>query len=171
MGHVQRLLTCHADPNLTNAYGRTPLHSAAARPSGRVDPTMIIRYLHAARADPNIGTCDGTTPLHVACGIGNAAVVATLASIGADIHAFDAQNRSPLWFSIFRKSLPCCNSLLEFLADPCRLVYKGNVSALAYAIDTRQHEVVEVLQAHVCDNLELLVRAAKHDLGESFREE
>jgi Ca2+-binding EF-hand superfamily protein len=167
--HVQRLLACHADPRLANAYGQTPLHGAAGRRTERVDPTVLIHNLCAAQADPNVSTADGTTPLHVACAAGQAETVATLAYLGADVHARDAQNRGPLWLSVIRKSLPCCCALLEFLADPCRRE-KGGRTALAYASQTRQGEIAETLIAHVQDNYKVLLRAAVSDAGNSFKE-
>jgi len=167
---VRRILSCNADPNIPNAFGRTPLHAAANRNAGRVDPVEFVRALYAAQADPNISTADGTTPLHVACGRGATATVAMLAYIGADVHARDSQSRSPLWLTLLRKSLPSCRALMEFLADPCRLD-KGGRSALAYAIQTRQDAVVETLTAHVQDNYEVMLKAAAQDLGPAFDEQ
>lgn len=167
--HVRRLLARGADPRQANIYGRTPLHAAAARPFGRVDPVLIIQHLAAAQADPNTSTGDGTTPLHVACAAGHAPAVARLAYVGANVHALDCMNRSPLWFSVFRKSPPCCEALLEMLADPCRHAKSGR-TVMQYAIETRQVTFIKMFRAHVQDNYEYLVKAAARDLGDFFEE-
>lgn len=174
---LQRILACRADPRLTNAFGRTPLHSAAARQAGRVDPTLLIQHLCMAKADASASTADGTTPLHIACGAGQASSVAMLGYMGADVNAHDAQNRNPLWLSVFRKSVPCCQALLESLADPCRRS-KGDRTPLAMAIQNassrgmkpRQDALVEIMTQHVQVNYEVLMKAAARDLEGHFEE-
>lgn len=52
------MLEAGADPNLTDEFGRTPLHWAARRAS------HCVKLLLAAGADPNVVDSHSTTPLH-----------------------------------------------------------------------------------------------------------
>jgi len=162
---VQMLLQLGADPKQANAYGRTPLHRAAARHPGRVQPANFIYLLCGAGADPSACTTDGTAPLHVAASARHVSAVSALCAAGADVNACDAQWRSPLWFGVFADSVPCCAALLEALADPCRRVPgrhdRGGDTVMEYAEVSRRHDVVALLREFVRLNCENLAQAAE----------
>jgi len=165
---VRRLLACGADARLANSFGRTPLHAAASRLSGKVvDPVVLVREIFIAQGDPNAQSPNGSTPLHVACSMGHVPTVDALCQANANINILDKKRRSPLYLSIIRRSIPCCSLLLRFLALPAydsnidgghaelgknveRLNAHSNIGAcVAYAVSTRQEEIAELLQAHL----------------------
>lgn len=93
------LLAAGANPNNSDAQGRTPLYIAASQGN---EAACQLLLAHGALADFS-GTEDGATPL-LGCLKANAhpsdkmAVVQTLLAAGANIHARDTQGRTPLFY-------------------------------------------------------------------------
>lgn len=143
------LLQLGADPRHANIHGWTALHRAAQRPPGRVDCTRVIQLLVAAGANVNAMTPTKATPLHSACGAGRPLAVAILCHLGAEANAHDAQNRSPLFFTVFKGQVECAKHLLAAHADPCRNDCNDH-SCMELAIQYRQYDIMELLkkQAH-----------------------
>jgi ankyrin repeat protein len=57
---IKLLLDMHADVNLPNVYGQTPLHDAACRGYGE-----IYQYLVENGANPRVYNQDGLTPAYL----------------------------------------------------------------------------------------------------------
>jgi len=139
------LLQMGADPRQANVYGLTALHRAADRPPGRVDCTRVIQLLVSAGAEINAMTPTKTTPLHSASAAGRPLAVAMLCHLGADANAHDAQNRSPLFFSVFKGHVECAKHLLAAHADPCRNDCNDH-SCMELAIMYRQYDIIDLLK-------------------------
>lgn len=78
---VQQTIICHhADPNSTDALGRTALHLAA-----EADNVPIITFLLQNGANPNQKSNEGLTPADIALEAGNQSIVQLLAQQGGQI--------------------------------------------------------------------------------------
>jgi len=163
--HLQSLLACRADPNIPDAYGRSPLHRVAARGAEcrGLDPTLLVQVLCVAKADLQARMPDNTTALHVACSMGNPLVAATLCHLRADPNVRDDSARSCMFFAVNRDDVPCCKVLLRALADPCR-DDKDDSTAIAYAIEHRRDEIYALMREHVQENCATLLPAALDEL-------
>jgi hypothetical protein len=82
---VQTLLSFHADPDLTDGQGMTPLHVCAASGESSVDHASITTMLINAGADTVARDDEGRTPLQVAAMKGNVMVLSTLLSCGVSM--------------------------------------------------------------------------------------
>jgi uncharacterized protein len=100
---VDFLIEKNADVNSKDNEDNTPLHYSASRPPfGKgLHQEGIPRALITAGADVNATSWNGTTPLHNAAGSGLKDVVQLLISNGADIHAKDRHDRTPLTLAEF----------------------------------------------------------------------
>ncbi len=87
------------DVNITDGYGRTPIHYASAKGF-----TKIAELLIKNGADVNVKDDRGITPLHLATKNGHLEVVQLLVRNGADVNAKDDYGRTPLhyssWFAV-----------------------------------------------------------------------
>jgi hypothetical protein len=104
---VERLLAAGADIDVSNRWGRTPLHVAARRGCARV-----ARLLLDAGADPNAVTAEGWTPLHVAARSGHRELMDLLESNGADGTRVDSNGKTA--DAVWRPRPP------EIAIDPAR---------------------------------------------------
>lgn len=87
---VASLLSAGADPDATDADGRTALMAAVLL--GRAD---VVGTLLDAGADPDAADAAGSTPLHVAARFGMDSVAARLVAARADVDARDRAGRTP----------------------------------------------------------------------------
>ncbi|XP_034949608.1 ankyrin-1-like [Chelonus insularis] len=91
---VKVLLDNHANPNVTNHCGQTPLHFICF---GETESTLkIIQLLLKHNADIEAVDEEGRTPLFEACNSENIGAVVGLLRYGANINILDQKNRSPL---------------------------------------------------------------------------
>lgn len=86
---VKRLLSLHADPNVTNCLGRSPLHQAVMR-----DEAEIVTELLTYGANPNLPDSDGWTPVHFAVHLGNLKALTALAPYQPDFSQKNKSDRS-----------------------------------------------------------------------------
>eukprot|EP01118_Nematostelium_gracile_P019811 TRINITY_DN933_c0_g1_i5.p1 TRINITY_DN933_c0_g1~~TRINITY_DN933_c0_g1_i5.p1 ORF type:complete len:259 (+),score=76.51 TRINITY_DN933_c0_g1_i5:49-777(+) len=91
---INILLKNGAKVNLTDAYGATPLHRAAANKSKSSLP--IVQLLIENGANINAQDKEGTTPLHIACQEDNEGVAMAIVNAGADVEIKNELDRSPL---------------------------------------------------------------------------
>lgn len=114
------LLKHGADANALNNDGRTPLHEACRQGGG----WMLLSALLKHGAQLGAVTPDGSTPLHEACFVRYVASEEITKSItflienGADIHARDHINYTPLHTACTSGNLSAISTLLEHGADP-----------------------------------------------------
>jgi hypothetical protein len=87
---VEACLRMHAEPNVPDANGETPLHLAA-----RHGHPGIVRRLIEAGADTALGNPRGETPLHVAAQHKRAQCCLELMAAGADPGQLDNAGRKP----------------------------------------------------------------------------
>jgi ankyrin repeat protein len=123
---VQLLLSKGATASLPNRFGVTPLGSA---PTGR--RVEIAQLLLQKGLDVNAGTTDAgrvtngpidrlkVTALHNAAAMGPVEMVRTLLKGGADVHARDSRNLTPLFFALATEypSIEMVQTLLQAGAD------------------------------------------------------
>ncbi len=79
-----------------DAYGRTPLHHAAA--DGDIEK---CKELLTAGADPNAQDDNGWTALHFASQANSAKATAALVEAGAQLELRDSYGNTPLWRAVF----------------------------------------------------------------------
>lgn len=98
-----------------DAYGRSPLHDAAAR-----GDAAAVSALLAAGSDPDAADDNGWTPLHFAAQARSAAVAGLLLDAGARVDPVDAHGNTPLWRATFesRGDGAVIERLLAAGADP-----------------------------------------------------
>lgn len=86
LDQLDALLASGADPNETDAVGRTPLHAVAQAmfQSSTATSAPVIAALVHAGADPNRGDVDGVTPLMLAAQWDDVAGAGALLDAGAD---------------------------------------------------------------------------------------
>lgn len=118
-GHVEiakmLLLRAKADPQLANAYGNTPLHSAA-----RIGNIELCRLLISAGAVVDAINNKGSSPLHMAClsSTADPAIAQLLLDGGAFIDARDDRGTTPVLAAAANNRL---DLLHFFLAEGARL--------------------------------------------------
>ncbi|HWB21009.1 MAG TPA: ankyrin repeat domain-containing protein [Phycisphaerales bacterium] len=86
---VQALIAAHADVNIANSRGVTPLHAGS-------NSQQITEALLNAAASVNAPDDQGRTALHYAARYNNASVIALLLAHGANSSSQDFRNRTPL---------------------------------------------------------------------------
>ena len=109
------LVEAGADVSAPDAYGSTPLHSAAS--SG--DAAMMSVLLGAGADVTSRRLSDGSTPLHgTASGFrGNGATVSLLVQAGADVNARTHLGATPLHWAVSQGNHAAAARLLELGAD------------------------------------------------------
>lgn len=89
---VQNLLRDHANPNVQDAKGETPLHKAALK--GHI---LVMQHLLQAKANPYAVTSNGETPMSYAIKKSHLHAVKTLVEFGYNVnHPCDLENKPPL---------------------------------------------------------------------------
>ena len=110
-GVVIALLAAGADVNLTDSWGRTPLHLYS------VYGTDALDIILATGADVNARDFRGRTPLHEAAEYENASLIAALVAAGANVNAKDHMGNTPLHIA-WHNHNSVVSMLLELGADP-----------------------------------------------------
>ncbi|MDF3047437.1 MAG: serine/threonine-protein phosphatase 6 regulatory ankyrin repeat subunit A-like [Candidatus Midichloriaceae bacterium] len=109
---VKLLFEKGADPNLSDAYGRTPLHFAAEG-----DNTKAIDLLLQHQANLNVADYIGKLPLHFATKGGSKNAIKLLLQYQADIDVKDKKGKTPLCLSTYVRT-DITELLLQNGADP-----------------------------------------------------
>ena len=124
-----------------NAWGRTPLHLAAA--GG--DPSVVALLL-AAGADPEVRDGEDATPLHLAASGGDPSIVALLLDAGREVDSRNAWGRTPLHLVAAGGDPSVVALLLEAGVDP--EVRDGeDATPLHRAVSSRSSDNVSLLLA------------------------
>ena len=141
---VHTLLAAGADPTLASPLGETPLMVAAR--TGVVDSVRAL-LLHGAGADVDAREgWRGQTALMWAAAEGHAAVVAPLATAGADVDARSDGGFTPLAFAVRAGHANAVAGLLEAGAD-IGLALPDGTSALHLAVLNAHYDVaVQLLE-------------------------
>lgn len=119
---LEALLEAGADPRVANAWGSTPLHSAAGFLGDPKTGRRAIEALLAAGADVNAVAQGGLSALSLAAAERNVEACEALSRAGADWGVVDEEGRS-----VFMRALASCNSggLEQEGPRLCRLVELG----------------------------------------------
>ena len=158
------LLHAGANPNITDKYGDSSLHSAVtgycsketleelidhgahvntANDNGDTAILLaacraqreIVRLLLIAKADPNIADANGDACLHGAVDVEcSGEILQDLIAYGADVNAVNKSGRTPLLLSCFFGQMDSVNVLLAAGADPT-ISDKEDFSCLHAAVD------------------------------------
>ena len=168
----------HAQPNVSLAYGATPLllaveHQDEAavrillRAGARVNAAdhdgltplalacerggaRIIAALLDAHADLRHAGPDGATPLHICARLGPEAAVARMLALGAPVDAADARGQTPLMWAASAGHAQAVAALIKAGAGVNRAA-KGGFTPLAFAIKSGAAEPVRLLLAAGAD--------------------
>jgi len=135
---IDLLVAKGADVNARNRNGRTPLHNAGIR---------SMELLIAKGADINARTHLGETILHLAAAGGDNDRLKLALSKGVDINAKDDLGWTALHRAILVEHLDTAKLLVAEGANVHIKDKEGN-TALAWAQDTGQTEIVELLKKH-----------------------
>jgi ankyrin repeat protein len=87
----KRLVENHADLNLQDSFGITPLRLAV-----QVSPIELVKFLLDSGANPNAADSDLYTPLHYAANNSKIELIQLLLKYKADPSLKDSENQSPL---------------------------------------------------------------------------
>ena len=163
---VKILLHASVNPNITDKYGDSSLHSAingccsketiqelidhgahvnVVNDNGDTAILLavcraqreIVRLLLVARADPNIANADGDACLHGAVDVDcSEEILQDLIAHGADVNAVNKSSRTPLLLSCFLGQMDSVKVLLGARADPS-ISDEEDFSCLHAAVDGR----------------------------------
>ena len=165
---IKVLLDRGADPFAESNDGRTPLHSALRY---RAEPSVVSRMLDAGAdehltrlqlsalqgdvmavdkllaegADPNEGDRYGWGPLHFAVPLAGLEVVSALLAAGADPEARTVSGATALHLGASQATAPVVAALLSAGADPNARESKAGESALHYAAQLREEDLLPVV--------------------------
>lgn len=115
IGHqhmVDLLLERHADPNVPDQFGRTPLHVAIDANDHPRRRLLIIEALLAHDAIPDVRDNLDNTPLCLACFKDNAPAVAMLLGNEADVNLRGKADETPLIVATKRRNLDIVTMLV-----------------------------------------------------------
>ncbi|THC90148.1 hypothetical protein EYZ11_010390, partial [Aspergillus tanneri] len=100
VGTISDLLRHKHDPLAQDKDGWCALHYAARTNNVQVCQVLInSERIHGSEGGIETRNCTGATPLHFAASIGSLKTVRILLDAGADPHAVDHYNRSPLFMA------------------------------------------------------------------------
>jgi ankyrin repeat protein len=137
---VQALLRDHADANVAEVDGTTPLHWAVHR-----DNAALVNLLIAAGAKVDARNRYGVTPLSLACENGNAGIADALLSAGANPNATTADGETALMTAARTGNPEAVTRLLARGADVnAKETWRGQ-TALMWATAEKHAAVVETL--------------------------
>jgi hypothetical protein len=107
------LIQLHADPNVTDIYGQTPLICAIMRKKKR----FIIKLLNYERTDKRKPQMQGFTALHAAI-FKDLDDIATILAIDSDVNAKDINGKTALDFAYKKANVRLIETLLANGAEP-----------------------------------------------------
>jgi len=144
---VRTFLKDGADVNTSQPDGMTSLHWAAQK--GDIELAKTLLYAGAnLKATTRIG---GYTPLLIASRIGNAAMIETLASGGADANAATTSGTTALMFASQAGNADAVSALITHGANVNAKEKVKGETALAFAAAYGRADVIRVLTAHGAD--------------------
>ena len=120
------LLQHHADPNIADNNGITPLIAASKNGCAKIISTLL-----KASADPTIADNNGQTPLIAASGKGHDGIISTLLQAGADPNKADNNGRIPLIAASEKGHNGIVSTLLQAGADPNKADNNGRTPLIA----------------------------------------
>lgn len=103
-------------PNLINvqdAHGFPLLHIAIGNKKSKKVIELLLSFGAHMTGGVNSAAFNGARPLHVATEVGNRWLVDRLIELGADVHATDALNRTPLFSACLWKNFDLARYLIE----------------------------------------------------------
>lgn len=132
-------------------------------------------------ANFNIQNNQSLTPLHIAIWKGYLHLAAPLLKAGADVDAHDAEGRVPLYFAVERGDVRSMRLLLDFHADPNKIIRqksllaiasrRGYSAAIKLLLDSgaifnrgQSHPLIEVLVSGNRESFAVLVHDREHEL-------
>ena len=127
------LLAGKADPELTNAKGRTALMEAVRAGRGQ-----MVRALLDRRVRVDVRDAQGCTPLHFAAGRGDTGMLRMLLEVGAPIDALNGEKECPCAVALKANRL---NAVRLLVTVGCDLSVVPN--ALDLAVRTKNVEMVK----------------------------
>lgn len=137
---IHILLAYHADPNMLDTEGLSPLHRIARRDEAEQVVQMLLKY----GADVNGHGKDGSTPLQHAAIADKTGLVRLYLDSGADVNAQDKHGATALHAAVFVNNLEMVDVLLERKAVPGLSDAKGR-TLLHIAAYCGSPEIIERL--------------------------
>lgn len=141
---VTELIQAGAERDKSDAYGRTPLHLAAA-----LGHDAVVRALSrmGAREQNDIL---GQAPMHLAAHNGRSEVIAVLLEVRVDVNACAAGARSPLHHAVEGNHPEAIRLLLKLLANPEALDMQKD-TPIKLAVRFGHTSALEALIGGKCD--------------------
>ena len=161
---VRALLKDGADVNTTQADGMTALHWAAQK--GDVELAKVLLYASAnLKATTRIG---GYTPLLIASKNGDAAMIETLTTAGADANTSTMNGTTPLMLASAAGKAAAVKALIDHGANVNAKENVKGETALTFAAALGRADVIRILTANGAD---LKVTTKAVDLTDFAKEE
>jgi len=104
---VQVLLKKEVNPELTDRFGNTALHTAVSMGDSVI--TQLLKYVK----DPNTKSRIGETPLHIACKTANIYAVKALIEKGAAVDIKNKDGETPLMLAALTGNKVLCELLMK----------------------------------------------------------
>jgi ankyrin repeat protein len=133
------LIDAGANLNVTDEFGRTPLHWAVGSQHSDCVQTLVD-----AESDPNIADDRGETPLHEAACTGHDACIQTLVESGANPNITEIRGRTPLHTATYYDREKCVQKLIDVGATPDVPDKKGE-TPLQIAVRREHKECMRIL--------------------------
>ena len=135
---VKMLLDFGADPNITDSYGRTPLHF--------VTSVGICKLLLAAKVNVNARNAYyGRTALHTSNRRREVGVIDMLVQAEIDVNTQDSDGETAFLNATYNRTTRIARRLLELGADVNATNRSSGYSALHFAIEYDRHEILTEL--------------------------
>lgn len=156
----------HANLNIQNLEGRTPLSFAVDRFSASEQKLetdemknqfdlQLTLYLLSRGASPHIADVSGTTPLQLVSSFGDVALMRTLINAGASINNCDAEGEHALFYAIRSGSLEAVKLLVE--------VYQVDLFTESHVKETPLEAAIACADAIICDYLRSVIISSNND--------
>jgi ankyrin repeat domain-containing protein 50 len=141
---VSELISHHADVNIPNSHGVSPIYIASQ--SGHV---KVVERLLAAGA--RLTPVDGITPLMVAAIRGNSNIVKILGNHSiSELNQANKQGETALMLCTISRDFSCLQYLLDQGAD-CNLSDRKGYTVIMHAAIRSCVDMLEYLISHGCD--------------------